>query len=785
MGMNRNGGRFGSLLRNALVLSVLVLAPAPQDAQAQVSGGVRRPRGIYTVIDIDGYIDTHAGMTLAEHHEGLISLYATALDNPAVSGLAIQMGWHRLNPNPPTSAQPYDWSYLDEVFSSASAWNAAHPSQAPKTIQMILFPGFFTPQWVFDQITSCDGLFQTPPQTPPSCGKVTVTGYGEPHEGTVLPLPWDPIYKSSYRAFVAAFAARFGGNPILASVAVSGPTAASNEILLPDTGNTPPQAQFGGITPEQMWLKLLAFAFPGQPAYQKSDQAFVDEWIAAIDMYADIFSDVTLTVASAGLPDLGTGLGLTVPNEFTQWCTPPTMGCAAITTIFAHVVDPKVGGSNAKAVEGDGLNGRTRPVSNVLRFMTQSTEPLPSTLARVLEGEQMGTGFSTGGIQFGCTKPFPPSAADKPAGCTIPSTCTTSACIPVACIPQACLAPGVTQGDLASFTIFGNVPAKDLIPPEQALYNILRDTFDDTTNASFFGSTAGTVPENYLQIYFSDFQYAAAHAALPAQVVKTDGTIVAMTAQDQLNLASQRLREISQPAPAITTVANAEGENPIIAPNTWVEIKGSNLAPAEFDRTWGSPDFVNKEMPTALSGVSSTVNGKSAFVYYMSPTQVNILTPPDAMSGLVQVQVTTNGQTTASFTAQAQALSPSFFVFTGGRYVAATHADGSYLGPASLYPGSTTPAKPGETVVLYANGFGPPSNPVVSGSVVQSGSLSPLPVVNIGGVAAKVTFAGLVLPGEFQFNVVVPPNTPAGDQLITATYNGLVTQSGTLITIQE
>jgi hypothetical protein len=38
------------------------------------------------------------------------------------------------------------------------------------------------------------------------------------------------------------------------------------------------------------------------------------------------------------------------------------------------------------------------------------------------------------------------------------------------------------------------------------------------------------------------------------------------------------------PAPAVTLVANAEGETPQIAPNTWVEIKGTNLAPAGESR---------------------------------------------------------------------------------------------------------------------------------------------------------------------------------------------------------
>jgi uncharacterized protein (TIGR03437 family) len=172
-------------------------------------------------------------------------------------------------------------------------------------------------------------------------------------------------------------------------------------------------------------------------------------------------------------------------------------------------------------------------------------------------------------------------------------------------------------------------------------------------------------------------------------------------------------------------------------------------------------------------------------VYYISPTQINILTPPDAMSGSVQVVVTSNGAVSASFTALAQMISPSFFVFNGGPYLAATHVGGALIGPTTLFPKLTTPAKPGETIVLYANGFGPTTTTVVSGSIMQSGSLSPLPVVMIGGTKATVQFAGLVAPGEFQFNVVVPSSLANGDQSITATYGGQTTQVGTLITIQN
>ena len=240
----------------------------------------------------------------------------------------------------------------------------------------------------------------------------------------------------------------------------------------------------------------------------------------------------------------------------------------------------------------------------------------------------------------------------------------------------------------------------------------------------------------------------------------------------------------AQNAPAITLMANADGEKPIIAPNTWIEIKGQNLSRANDTRIWQGSDFVNGQMPVSLDNVSVTVNGKNAFVYYISPTQVNVLTPPDAMSGTVAVVVTRNGLVSAPFSVQAKALSPSFFVFGGGPYAIATHADNSLAGPASLYPGSITPAKPGETIVLYANGFGPVTPPVVTASQTQTGTLSPLPSVTIGGFPATVAFAGLILPGLFQLNVTVSTNVPTGDAPVIATINGTSTAPAALIAVQ-
>ncbi|HUA86470.1 MAG TPA: hypothetical protein VMB85_21580 [Bryobacteraceae bacterium] len=50
--------------------------------------------------------------------------------------------------------------------------------------------------------------------------------------------------------------------------------------------------------------------------------------------------------------------------------------------------------------------------------------------------------------------------------------------------------------------------------------------------------------------------------------------------------------------------------------------------------------------------------------------------------------------------------------------------------------------------------------------------------------ACLVSFAGLISPGLFQFNVTVPSSLAGGDQPITATYGGLTTQAGTLVTVQ-
>ena len=251
---------------------------------------------------------------------------------------------------------------------------------------------------------------------------------------------------------------------------------------------------------------------------------------------------------------------------------------------------------------------------------------------------------------------------------------------------------------------------------------------------------------------------------------------------------SSVIRKVNAPvastAPTISLVSNAFGGSQTIAPNTWIQVKGVNLAPAGDTRIWAGSDFVGNQLPTQLDGVSVTVNGKPAYVYYISPTQLNVLTPPDAISGTVAVQVTNGGIQSNVVNSPAQAFSLAFFTFDA-THITATHLDGSLIGPVTLYPGSSTPAKPGETIVVYANGFGATTVPIVTGALTQSGTLTGMLVVGIGGIPADVPFAGLVAPGEFQFNMVVPSSAPDGDLGISASYDGAFTPTSATLAVQH
>jgi uncharacterized protein (TIGR03118 family) len=240
-----------------------------------------------------------------------------------------------------------------------------------------------------------------------------------------------------------------------------------------------------------------------------------------------------------------------------------------------------------------------------------------------------------------------------------------------------------------------------------------------------------------------------------------------------------------QAAPVITTssVANAADTATGIASNTFVTITGASLAPVT--RNWTTSDFTGgTRLPTSLGGVSVTVNGKPAYVSYISTKQINVLTPVDATTGPVQVVVNNNGLASASVTATMQTYSPAFFLFKDGKSIAAVHAGGTLVGATALYAGESAPAQPGEEIALFGTGFGTTSPAISDGSLVGAPlAVTTAPTVTFGGVTAQVVYAGLISAGVYQINVIVPPSTADGDSPVVASVGSFTSASNAIVTV--
>ena len=238
-----------------------------------------------------------------------------------------------------------------------------------------------------------------------------------------------------------------------------------------------------------------------------------------------------------------------------------------------------------------------------------------------------------------------------------------------------------------------------------------------------------------------------------------------------------------QASPTITSVSNAADIQSGIAMNTYISVYGSDLAP--ITRNWTNSDFSGTKLPASLDGVSVTVNGLAAFVYYISPKQIDVLTAVDTTTGPVQVVVTDNGLVSNSMSTTMQAYSPAFFLLKDNISIAALHSNGSIVGATTLYAGLSTPAVSGETIGLYGNGFGQTTPAIASGTIVTTASAcATTPTATVGSAPAQVTYCGLVGAGLYQVNVTIPAGTPSGNNIVVVTIGTLSSNSNAMITVQ-
>ena len=249
---------------------------------------------------------------------------------------------------------------------------------------------------------------------------------------------------------------------------------------------------------------------------------------------------------------------------------------------------------------------------------------------------------------------------------------------------------------------------------------------------------------------------------------------------------------LAAPAGGAPTIS-ANGVVPVYSTVTtiqsgeWISIYGTNLAASTV--VW------NGDFPTTLGGTSVTVNNKPAYLWYVSPTQINLQVPNDVATGTVPIVVKTAGNSVTSTATLAQ-VAPSFSLLDAKHVtgiILRSNGSGAYgggtydiVGPTGTSLGyRTVAAKTGDSVVLFAVGFGPTSPAVPAGQVYSGAAATTNPVnLRINNVPVTPAFAGLSSAGLYQMNMTIPAGLGTGDVPLVASVGGAQTQSTVVISLQ-
>ncbi len=203
-----------------------------------------------------------------------------------------------------------------------------------------------------------------------------------------------------------------------------------------------------------------------------------------------------------------------------------------------------------------------------------------------------------------------------------------------------------------------------------------------------------------------------------------------------------------------------------LAPGTWMAVYGTNLA--------NQLDINNVSVfPTTLIGTSVIIGGEEAPLEFVSTGQVNALIPYDLTAGQTyEVIVNNNGALSTPVPLQTGMVAPGVAAYVSGFAEAQHGADYSLITESS-------PAKPGEYIIIYLLGMGPTTMTVISGQPSPAGALTTnQPTVTLNGEnVTNIPYSGLTptAVGLYQINLEVPADAPNGDLTLIVTEAGMTT----------
>ncbi len=221
--------------------------------------------------------------------------------------------------------------------------------------------------------------------------------------------------------------------------------------------------------------------------------------------------------------------------------------------------------------------------------------------------------------------------------------------------------------------------------------------------------------------------------------------------------------------PLISGSTNAGSFQQVYAPGMILAVFGSQLAPAA---NAGANAAVTNSVPFpyTMAGVSATIDGEAAPLWYVSTTQWNIQIPYETAPGTRDLEINNNGQVTnESITVAAAA--PGVFTFPD-----ANNKPNIANGLPAVAAGQET--------VLYFTGAGAVSPPVATGAAPAAGAaLNALPsptqttTITVAGISVPtpLEFNAIIpgLVGVVQVNFTVPAGVPAGLQPVVVTVGGV------------
>lgn len=236
----------------------------------------------------------------------------------------------------------------------------------------------------------------------------------------------------------------------------------------------------------------------------------------------------------------------------------------------------------------------------------------------------------------------------------------------------------------------------------------------------------------------------------------------------------------SDTAPALSPNGVLNNLDPVVgsplAPGTVVQIYGSALSTAGMV---GSGSLVDGQLVTTLNGVSVTIGGIAAPLYYVSSGQINAQLPTELQAGQqYEALVNVNGFYSNPVTITTTAEQPGL----------ASFPDGTVIAQDTSYNLITTdhPAHAGDVIILYATGMGATNPAVATGAVApgppQLANVTVAPQVSIGNANAQVLFAGLS-PGSvglYQMDVQIPDGVASGNLSLVVTQGGIVSNTVTV-----